>query len=375
MVSERRGMDGLVEPSRQIPTLSYLNAQGELSPDCTHHIPDEELVRGYTIMVTARYIDERMVTLQRQGLISFALSALGEEAAVVGSVAALHLEDWLYPQYREGASLYWRGGSIQEAIHHMFCNGKDPLLGRQMPNHFGSKALNIVPVSSPIASQIPHAAGCAYGMKLEGTKSVAVAYFGEGATSEGDFHAGLNFAAVRKAPCIFFCRNNGYAISTPAKYQFASDGIAPKGEGYGMPAFRCDGNDYFAVHHTMSQARKICMEQGGPVLVEAMSYRLGAHSTSDDPTAYRTREEEEKWREKCPINRLRLYLEKVALWSGKQEEQLQASLKKEVGEAIQQAKAEGPPPLHTLVEDVYTQVPQHLKEQLEEIQVADSGDA
>jgi 2-oxoisovalerate dehydrogenase E1 component alpha subunit len=250
----------------------------------------------------------------------------------------------------------------------MFCNGKDPLKGRQMPNHFGSRALNVVTVSSPIGTKIPHAAGCAYAMKLQGEKTIAICYFGEGATSEGDFHCGINFAAVRKAPAIFFCRNNGYAISTPAREQFASKGIAPKGVGYGIEAIRVDGNDFFAVYEAVAKAKKGCLEGNGPVLIEAMTYRLGAHSTSDDPTRYRMTEEESEYGRRCPILRLRKYLERNGHWSEQQEKQLHETLNQEITKAIEEAKKTPPPPLKSLFEDVYLTMPPSLEKQYHEAQ-------
>lgn len=349
-------------------TIRYLNEEGTLSSDCKEKIAPEILLKGYQAMVTTRHIDERMITLQRQGTISFAMSSLGEEACSVASAAALSKEDWLYPQYRECGVMFYRGYPIQEYIHHMFCNGKDTIKGRQMPNHFGSKELNVVQVSSPIATKIPHAAGAAYAMKLQKEETVALCYFGEGATSEGDFHAGVNFAAVRKAPAIFFCRNNGYAISTPASEQFASNGVAPKAIGYGIPAFRVDGNDFFALYLTVKKARNACLKGNGPVLIEAMTYRMGAHSTSDDPTCYRNENEVEKQNKTCPILRLRRYLEKEELWNESKETKLQESIKQEVTKAIEEAKKSPPPPLHTLFEDVYFEIPHSLKEQYQELQ-------
>lgn len=235
-----------------------------------------------------------------------------------------------------------------------------------MPNHFGSRALNVVQVSSPIGTKIPHAAGCGYAMKLLKEKAITICYFGEGATSEGDFHVGLNFAAVRKAPVVFFCRNNGYAISTPCSEQFASDGIAPKGIGYGIDAFKVDGNDFFAVHRAVSMARERCLDGKGPILIEAMTYRLGAHSTSDDPSQYRSNEEVEKWKTKDPILRLRLYLESRKLWGDSEERVLSDTIAQEIDEAIAEAKATAKPRLHSLVEDVYFSVPHRLQEQYEE---------
>lgn len=351
----------------EIEVISYLDLNGELSEQFTGAISDADLVKGYQTMLLTRIVDERMITIQRQGLISFALSSLGEEACAVSSAAALQACDWMYPQYREAGIFFWRGLTVQQYVHHMFGDALDLMLGRQMPNHFGARSLNVVTVSSPIGTKIPHAAGCAYAMKLQKEQSVAICYFGDGATSEGDFHAGLNFAAVRQVPAIFFCRNNGYAISTPCSRQFASDGIAPKGIGYGVPAYRVDGNDFFAVYDVVSKARQHCLEGKGPVLVEAMTYRRGAHSTSDDPSLYRPAEEAAAWEQKCPILRLRRYLTRRQLWSDAQEQAFVASISDEVTAAIDAAKSTPRPPLHSLVEHVYFEVPQTLQEQYEEI--------
>lgn len=348
------------------PTISYLDENGKLDSAFAHRIADDVLVKGYKTMVLTRHVDDRMITLQRQGTISFAMSAKGEEGCSVASASALELCDWLYPQYRESGVIFWRGYTIQQYVHHMFCNAEDPIKGRQMPNHFGLRELNVVTVSSPIGTKIPHAAGCGYAMKLQGEPSVAVCYFGEGATSEGDFHVGLNFAAVRKTPTIFFCRNNGYAISTRVDSQFASDGIAPKGIGYGIKAMRVDGNDFFAVHEAVANARKHCLEGKGPVLIEAMTYRVGAHSTSDDPTAYREDAEVEAWRKRCPIHRLRLYLESQGLWDAGKESAWIEKVTQEVTDAIQQAKKTPDPALKSLIEDVYFEIPASLEEQFEE---------
>ncbi len=349
-------------------TLSYLSPDGTLSPHFPIEIPDDILIKGYKTMIITRHIDERMITLQRQGTISFAMSSLGEEACSVASAAALDPADWMYPQYRECGIMFWRGFPIQDYIHHMFCNEKDLIKGRQMPNHFGSRELNVVQVSSPIGTKIPHAAGCAYAMKIQGEPTVAICYFGEGATSEGDFHAGLNFAAVRKAPAIFFCRNNGFAISTPAKEQFSSDGIAPKGEGYGIQAYRFDGNDFFATYEIVQRARRECLEGKGPVLLEAMTYRMSGHSTSDDPSSYRSDEEVEKHKEQCPILRLRRYLEKHDLWDEEREQEWLKQVAEETTQAINTAKQTAPPSLKSLFEDVYFDIPPPLQQQYEELQ-------
>jgi pyruvate dehydrogenase E1 component alpha subunit len=357
-----------------IPTITYLNEQGNLTPNYTPTLSNDILLRAYRIMTLTRHVDERMITLQRQGSITFAMSSLGEEACAVGSAAALTIEDWMYPQYREAGIMFWRGFPILQYIHNMFGNGEDLSLGRQMPNHFGSRAINVVTVSSPIGTKIPHAAGCAYAMKIQNEKTISICYFGEGATSEGDFHAGLNFAAVRKVPCIFFCRNNGYAISTPCSRQFVCEGIAAKGSSYGVTTFRIDGNDFFAVHDTVAKAREICIAEKGPVLIEAMTYRMGAHSTSDDPSQYRTDDEVAKWKDKCPALRLKKYLEKAGLWDEVKEKQLEREITEEVTAAINIAKTTPRPPLKNIVENVYFEVPPRLQEQLHELQTLFPGE-
>lgn len=350
----------------RMETITYLNEKGDLSPGYPREISTEVLLKAYRTIVLTRYIDDRMITLQRQGSISFAMSSLGEEACAIGSAAALETQDWMYPQYREAGIFFWRGGTPRQYIHHMFCDALDAICGRQMPNHFGSRGLNIVHVSSPIGTKIPHAAGSAYAMKILKEDCVSICYFGEGASSEGDFHVGVNFAAVRKAPVIFFCRNNGYAISTPAREQFAAEGIVQKGIGYGIEAVRVDGNDFFAVYDVVSQARRHCLAGKGPVLIEAMTYRLGAHSTSDDPTLYRSEEEVKTWQAKDPLVRLRLYLEKQGLWNQAEEDKLKSEIGREVDQAIAEAKSSPKPTLHSIVDDVYFAVPPELERQYEQ---------
>jgi 2-oxoisovalerate dehydrogenase E1 component alpha subunit len=346
--------------------IQLLSPDGKLAKGYSPQIPAEVVIRAYQTMVLTRSMDERMITLQRQGEITFAMSSRGEECCSVASAAALELSDWMYPQYRESGVMFWRGASPQEYIHHMFGDCKDPALGRQMPNHFGSRKLNIVTVSSPIGTKIPHAAGCAYAMKLQKERNVAICYFGEGATSEGDFHSGLRFGAVFKAPVIFFCRNNGWAISTPCSSQFATEGVSPEGIGHGLATFKVDGNDFFAVYETTKEARKLCLEGKGPVFIEAMTYRLGAHSTSDDPTRYRSENELKQYESLCPILRLGEYLQRKKLWDKQSEENLKESIKKQIDEAIEIAKKTPEPPLESLIKDVYFQIPEPLNEQLRE---------
>jgi 2-oxoisovalerate dehydrogenase E1 component alpha subunit len=268
-----------------------------------------ELRHMYSLMVSVNIMDSVFYDAQRQGRISFYMPNIGEEATHIGSVSALNPDDVVFGQYREAGVILYRGFPLQQIAHQCFSNALDLGKGRQMPVHYGSKELHFQTISSPLATQIPQASGAAYALKREGKGRVVICYFGEGAASEGDFHPALNMAATLKCPVIFFCRNNGYAISTPTSEQYAGDGIASRGAGYGMPTIRVDGNDLLAVHDAVAEARKIAA-QNQPVLIEAMTYRGGHHSTSDDSTRYRSIEEIQYWTENDnPITRTRLLME------------------------------------------------------------------
>ncbi|WP_100638471.1 thiamine pyrophosphate-dependent dehydrogenase E1 component subunit alpha [Marinobacter salexigens] len=352
----------------RIPTLKLLKQDGTLykggkAPD----ISKEKALRIYRTMVTTRILDERMLAAQRQGRLSFYMQCTGEEASVIGSAAALDDADMIMAQYREQGALAYRGFSIDEFMNQLFGNEKDYGKGRQMPVHYGSSKLHYMTISSPLATQIPQATGYAYGQKMAGSKQCTMVYFGEGAASEGDFHAGMNMAAVHRVPAIFFCRNNGYAISTPANEQFAADGIAPRGFGYKMDTIRVDGNDILAVYQATEEARKLAVEENRPVLVEAMTYRLAAHSSSDDPSGYRSKEEEAVWQAKDPILRMYNWLLKKKWWSAGEEKELQENMRREVLETMKRAQKLPPPPLESLVTDVYDEVPPLLNEQFEKL--------
>lgn len=352
----------------RIPTFKLLKQDGTLyKGGKAPEIDKEKALRIYHAMVTTRVLDERMLAAQRQGRLSFYMQCTGEEAAIIGSTAALDDADMIMAQYREQGSLAYRGFTIDEFMNQLFGNEKDYGKGRQMPVHYGSSKLNYMTISSPLATQIPQATGYAYGQKMAGSKQCTIVYFGEGAASEGDFHAGLNMAAVHRVPAIFFCRNNGYAISTPANEQFAADGIAPRGFGYKMDTIRVDGNDLLAVYQATEAARKLAVEENRPVLIEAMTYRLAAHSSSDDPSGYRSKDEEAVWREKDPILRVQNWLTRKKWWSESQEKELQERLRREVLETMKRAQKLPPPPLETLVTDVYDEVPPLLNRQFEKL--------
>ena len=227
-------------------------------------------------MVTLNALDKILYESQRQGRISFYMTNFGEEASHAGSACALTQEDLVYAQYREAGVLLWRGFTIAQFIDQCYGNIDDEGKGKQMPVHYGSRQLNFVTISSPLATQIPQAVGSAYVFKREkNNERCVVVYFGDGAASEGDTHAAMNFAATLECPVIFFCRNNGYAISTPVHEQYRGDGIASRGTGYGMAALRVDGTDLLAVYNGTKAAREYCLKNNKPIILEAMQYRLG----------------------------------------------------------------------------------------------------
>ena len=354
--------------SVEIPLLKILKQDGTLFDAAKMPAIDQALAtKVYKTLAFHRVLDERMVASQRQGRLSFYMAALGEEAASVGGAAGLQDQDMIMTQYREQGALMFRGFSIENFMNQMFSNSKDLGKGRQMPIHYGSKELNYMTISSPLGTQIPQATGYAYGQKLQGLNEVTMCYFGEGAASEGDFHAGLNMAAVHQAPVIFFCRNNGYAISTPSDEQYKGNGIASRGVGYGIKTLRIDGNYILAVILATQTAREYALKENAPVLIEAMSYRLGAHSTSDDPSGYRTREEEEEWQANDPILRMKNWMLKQHWWDEKQESELFEQYREEVLAAVKVSEKIEKPHLDTLISDVYDLPSVQLQAQLDEL--------
>jgi 2-oxoisovalerate dehydrogenase E1 component alpha subunit len=328
-------------------------------------IAPEELRRIYETMLLSRILDDRLIRLQRQGRISFHIGSLGEEAAIVASTAAMRPQDWVWPCYREFAAALYRGMPLQVYMDNMFCNVDDPSRGRQMPDHWTGRPWNVGSVSSPVGTQIAQAPGMAWAAKLRGDDVCVLVYFGDGATSQGDFHVGLNFAGVYKTPCIFFCRNNGWSISVPTEKQTASKSFAIKAEAYGIAGVQCDGNDVFSVWKTVKEAIDRARRGEGATLIEALTYRVGAHSTSDDPRGYRKDDEVEPWKSKDPLARLRQVLESHGLWSAADETKVIESIEAAIKTAVEAAEKKGPPSLESLFDEVYAKRPWHLEEQYE----------
>jgi 2-oxoisovalerate dehydrogenase E1 component alpha subunit len=361
----------LVDLKPQTPSgdevFSILKEDGSFDAKLEPKIPDADLVQLYRTMTLTRQFDARMVTLQRQGRISFYLPGQGEEATVVGSAYAMGDQDWIFPCYRESGAAFARGVTPQEIVDQSFGNANDLTKGRQMPVHWAFADRNIASVSSPIATQICHAVGAAWGAKIKKSGDVMLTYFGEGATSHPDFHNAMNMAGVLKAPVVMICRNNGWAITTPRALQTAAETFAIKGVAYGVEGVRVDGNDILAVVAAVRRAVEKARRGEGATLIEAVTYRMSSHSTSDDPSVYRDAHDVDTWQPKDPLVRFRTYLEGKGLWNAAQEEALVAELKATIDKAITTAESTPGPKPETLFDDVYAEIPPHLQAQKQEL--------
>jgi pyruvate dehydrogenase E1 component alpha subunit len=344
-----------------------LRDDGTLDPTTDPGLSVDEVLALYRALVRTRLLDERLVLLQRQGRIGFHIGSLGEEASILGSAFAMREKDWLFPCYREFGAALWRGMPLQRYVDNMFGNTNDPAKGRQMPDHYTYRPGNFGSISSPIGTQITQAVGFAWAAKLKRDDLAVLSYFGEGATSSSEFHNGMNFAGVFKAPVIFLCRNNGWAISVPTERQTRSETFAVKGEAYGIPGVRVDGNDLFAVIKVTRDAVARAARGEGPTLIEAMTYRISGHSTSDDPKVYRPEAGLDPWRLLDPIPRVRRYLERAVGWTEAQDKQFEPEIEAELKAAIAVAEKTAQPSLDSMFEDVYADVPWHLAEQREEL--------
>jgi len=320
-------------------------------------------------MLRIRVTDARMMALQRQGRIGFYGEAMGQEAAVVGSAAASAPDDWIVPALREAGVGLFRGMTLDSYLAQIFGNAQDPSKGRQMPCHPCDQAHHYVVMSSCVSTQIPHAVGIAMAMKISGNRGqVCFGFMGDGGTSAVDFHVALNFAGVMKAPCVLICQNNQWAISTPGSAQTASQSIAIKGHAYGLESLRADGNDVLAVYRAVSYAADKARRGDGPTFIELLTYRVSAHSSSDDPSRYRDEAITELWKgERDPIRRLESFLVRRGWLAASEREALAQQLDTEVRDAIARQEPVTAPALETLIADVYEQPTWLLREQLAEL--------
>ena len=333
-------------------------------PEREPKLTGDELRRLFRAMTLQRVLDDRMIVRQRQGRMGFYLSCIGEEAVPYGTAHALRDSDWIFTAYRETGAALYRGYPLKTFMCQLFGNAEDPVKGRQMPVHHTARKWNFVSISSPVGSQIPHAVGAAWAAKMQKKDDVVVGFFGEGATSTPTFHVSANFAAVFKIPVILICRNNGWAISVPRELQTASATFAQKAVAYGLPSVLVDGNDILAMIHVVREAAARARRGEGATLIEARTYRRGAHSTSDNPSVYRDPREPEEWERRDPIDRLGAYMRARGEMPAGFDKQIRQEINREINDTVAYAESVSPkPPIASLFEDVYADIPWHLREQ------------
>jgi pyruvate dehydrogenase E1 component alpha subunit/2-oxoisovalerate dehydrogenase E1 component alpha subunit len=322
-----------------------------------------ELVRMYEGMLRSRLLDEHLLTMQRQGRIGLHLDARGQEAGVIAAAHALAPDDYFVPALRESSAALYRGLPLRTYLAQMLGNANDLAHGRQAPGAVGSRTSRHVIGSSSVASQMPHATGLAWAARMRGERSVVVGFVGDGGTSEDDFQSGLNFAAVFKAPVVFVCQNNQWAISTPLSSQTAARSIAIKGLAFGVPSARVDGNDVLALYAVIKQAVDRARAGDGPGFVEAVTYRLGAHGPNDDPSRYRDPAETAAWQAKDPLLRFGTWLHAQKILTVEAQTATRQRLDDEIRAAIEAEEAAGPPAKASLFDDVLAEPSWLLHEQ------------
>ncbi|WP_437875990.1 thiamine pyrophosphate-dependent dehydrogenase E1 component subunit alpha [Sorangium sp. So ce513] len=347
--------------------LSVLRDDGTLDPATDPGLPDALLLRAFREIKRLRLLDARMLLLQRQGRIGFYGACTGQEATPIATALALEPGDWIFPALRESVMMLVRGFPLRSYVAQVFGNSGDVLKGRQMPSHMSGRRVNQVSWSSCIGPQVPQAVGAAWAAKLRRDSTVVVGFMGDGATSEPDFHSAMNFAGVFRVPCVLICQNNHWAISVPTERQTASRTIAIKGRAYGVPSVRVDGNDVLAVYRAVSGAVARARAGGGPTFIEALTYRVGAHSSSDDPSRYRSQEEVDRWTRRDPLLRLGRHLAARGLLDDAAEAALEAELNAEIAAAVAEVEGMDPPARETLFDDVYAELPWHLRDQRAEL--------
>ncbi len=339
--------------------LQVMDEKGKIvNQEWMPEIDDDKIIYAYKLMLKARVVDLRALSYQRQGRLYTLPPNIGQEAAAVGSAIALDDNDWMVPSFRELGAWLHKGATIK---HHFL------LFGGSEEGNIYPEGSRLIPTSVPIASQLPHAVGIAHAINYQKKDEVVIGYFGDGGTSEGDFHESLNWAAVFNCPVIFFCNNNQYAISHPRKEQTKSKTLAQKAIAYQIPGIQIDGNDIFAVYRATKESVDYARKGNGPVLIEAETYRRGAHTTSDDPTKYRTDKEEKEWEKKDPIDRLRKYMMEQGLWDDDKEKEHTKACEEEVDKVFEDYEKHPEPQLDEIFQYMYDEMPDSLKKQMVEL--------
>lgn len=341
--------------------LQILDSEGNvIKKEFEPEIPAAILKKMYYSMILSRFADERALKLQRGGRMGTFAPSVGQEA-IVGSAAVLEENDWTVPSYREQASNLFRGLPLENTYLYFMGDAR----GNRIPG-----MLNILPFSVPVSTHVLHATGIAWAAKIRNEKTVVMTYFGDGGTSEGDFHEGLNFAGVFKVPVVFVCQNNQYAISVPRKRQTASRTLAQKAVAYGFPGIQVDGNDVLAVYSACREAVDRARNGGGPTLIETYTYRMWMHTTADDPKKYRQKEEEEEWKEKDPIKRFKNYLLAKNILDGEVEKEINEKALAEVERAVSAAESIEPLTPDDLFDHMFKEITPELASQKEYLKKA-----
>ncbi len=345
------------------------NASGEWDPGLTA----EQLLTGLEHMVRLRIFDDRMMKMQRTGLLSFYMRSLGEEAIAIAQTMALEDQDWIFPSYRQPGAQFVRGRDMVSMICHCIGNEEDNIKGRQMPVHYSYREGRFISISSPVGTQFSQAVGVSLASSYKGLDEVTITWIGDGASAEGDYHYALNFASVFNAPVILNLVNNQWAISTHANFATGTGSFASRGIPFGLASIRVDGNDFLALYSVTKWARERAAAGSGATHVEVLTYRTGAHSSSDDPSRYRPKNEHTKWPGGDPVDRLKGHLIKLGEWSLDQHKELEERIDREVVDAYKEAVkfgdlANGPyPSADTIFTEVYEEMPWHLREQHDEM--------
>jgi len=336
--------------------LEILRPDGTLQSGFKAPIDDQETLKLYKRILFTRLVDQRCLSLQRQGRMGTYAPVWGQESCQIGSAYQLQKGDWVFPAFREVGVTLMMGVPLKTFL--LYWMGNE--MGSQAP-----EGVNVMPVSIPVGTHPLHAVGAAWAAKLRGEKTVAITYFGDGATSHGDFHEAMNFAGVFKTPTVFFCQNNQYAISVPRSLQTASETIAQKAIAYGFDGIQVDGNDLFAVMVATKEAVDKARAGGGPTLIEGVTFRFGPHTTADDPTKYRTEKEIEPWKPLDPMVRLQSYLKAKGLWNEEAERQMTEESQNEIDQAVKDAEAVPVPGVEEIFKYVFAEMTPSLKEELE----------
>lgn len=357
-------------PSADDPTLGLfqvLREDGSADPERDPFLDEKVLIAMYAQMLRIRRIDERMLAKQRQGKVGFFGTITGQEATPIATAFALEARDWVFPALRESAIMLCRGFPLSTWLAQVYGNSADLQKGRQMPSHQAGRSVNQVGWSSCIGPQVPQAVGAAMAAKRRKDDVVTVGFLGDGATSQPDFHAAMTFAAIEKAPVVIICQNNHWSISVPTAKQTASKTLAVKAHAYGIRGQRVDGNDVLATHRAIKEAVDRARRGEGPTFLECLTYRMGPHSSSDDPTRYRSNDEVALWATRDPIARFERYLQRAGLLDEAKRATIEAELEQEFDEAIAAIEDLPAPERATLFEDIYAPVdaglPWHLREQ------------